>query len=61
MSFILQVNGFQFHPSLPLAATASGHRRYFLEPSSDDSSDDDDENSGNKGGTRSVSCSPLAT
>eukprot|EP00873_Tetraselmis_striata_P001711 jgi/Tetstr1/421975/TSEL_001221.t1 len=32
------VNGFQFHPSLPFVATASGHRRYLLAPDTDDSS-----------------------
>mmetsp|Transcript_36800 Transcript_36800/g.87425 ORF Transcript_36800/g.87425 Transcript_36800/m.87425 type:complete len:152 (-) Transcript_36800:59-514(-) len=38
MSFIAAddtVNGFHFHPTLPLAATGSGHRRYPLAPLSD--------------------------
>lgn len=38
MSRRSQVNGFQFHPSLPFVATASGHRRYLLAPDTDDSS-----------------------
>ncbi|CAI5530577.1 unnamed protein product, partial [Closterium sp. Naga37s-1] len=26
------INGFAFHPCLPLAATSSGHRRFLLPP-----------------------------
>mmetsp|Transcript_1794 Transcript_1794/g.5233 ORF Transcript_1794/g.5233 Transcript_1794/m.5233 type:complete len:413 (-) Transcript_1794:499-1737(-) len=36
------VNGLQFHPTLPLAATASGQRRYPLSPSTDSDSDSEE-------------------
>ncbi|EFN60077.1 hypothetical protein CHLNCDRAFT_133375 [Chlorella variabilis] len=36
------VNGVHFHPFLPLLATASGHRRYFLAPDDASSASDSD-------------------
>lgn len=46
------VNGVAFHPALPLLATASGQRRYFLAPT-DSSSDSDSEAAGGSGSSSS--------
>ncbi|KAI7843049.1 hypothetical protein COHA_003223 [Chlorella ohadii] len=43
------VNGVAFHPFLPLLATASGQRRYFLAPCDDSSSSDSESESEDSG------------
>jgi hypothetical protein len=42
----ITVNGVQFHPFLPLLATASGQRRYGLAPSDSDADSDGESGSG---------------
>ncbi|KAK9906702.1 hypothetical protein WJX75_006470 [Coccomyxa subellipsoidea] len=48
------LNGFQFHPFLPLAATASGHRRFPLEPTSESDSDMEEDESACTSGKEGV-------